>query len=182
VHGLWIKLIPALALLTLIVGCGRGPRLKSTQANFTLDGKPLGDASVQLKYAEYPRTAGGRTDSDGKCTFVYYNRAGAPLGQGKVMVSKRGPDGREMIPAKYNSNTQLQIEITSRGSNEFSFDLSSEKDGGRTQVPGAQNRPTVDADNPDADNPDAPSNEGSRPGRDNPRPDDDGGRDSSDDG
>ncbi len=133
-------LVPFLAAMVLVFGCGKGPRLVTVNGSVKMDGQPLADASVQFVFTQYPRSANGRTDSEGKFTLSYNNRAGAPIGACKVIISKVRPPGDEtsgsknLVPARYNSNSQLQYEITKKEKN-FDFDLNSEPDAGGAAPP-----------------------------------------------
>lgn len=143
-----------LGLALCAVGCGKGPKLVPVTGTVKMDGKPLTDAIVIFNFTDYPRPAGGRTDSSGKFILAYSNRAGAPLGSCKVSVSKKGRAAeeevnRELVPSRYNSNTQLQYEITKAGPNEFNLELDStpdEADANRNRQPGAETEEPSDED------------------------------------
>ncbi len=129
----YLRLCLLLGIIILICGCGSGPKLVQVTGTITLDGKPLENASVHFTFSDQPRPAAGRTDASGKYVLSYSNRPGAPLGSCKVTISKQGrvageDRNQELIPSRYNSNTQLQFEITKKGPNEFSLDLDSTPD------------------------------------------------------
>jgi hypothetical protein len=130
-----------LVLLVFNVGCGGGPRLVSATGSVKLDGKPIPDVSVQFYYADQPRRATGLTDANGAFRMAYYNKPGAPVGPCKVVLQKRGSAEQgatgtsEMIPAKYNTESQLTIEVTKKGPNEFNFDLTSDPAAGNAAQP-----------------------------------------------
>ena len=149
-----------LGILVLVCGCGHGPKLVPVSGTVKLDGQPLTDATVNFLFNDYPRPAVGRTDTSGKFSLSYNNRAGAPLGACKVMIRKQGKAAgdaalRELIPGRYNSNTQLQFEVTKQGPNEFNLDLNStpdEADSANRKKPAPSNEEPPDSE-PDADDP-----------------------------
>jgi hypothetical protein len=169
-----------LVLVVAFAGCGRGPRLVEVKGTITLDGKPLEGAAVQFVYTDYPQTAKGLTDASGNFSMVYYNRSGAPLGPCKIVIRKQGPapDGSgalmELIPPKYNANSQELVEITKSGPNEFKFDIRSDE-GGNISQSNAQQPAEEDSPEPSEDEERAPQ-QGSEPS------DERDGREESDDG
>ena len=97
----------------------------------TLDGEPLSDVFVTY----YP-IGGGRgnsnaqTDDQGRYALRYTSTAkGAIPGNYKVLISKtkKMPNGveKELLPARYNTKSELIAEIQSSGTNVFNFDLTS---------------------------------------------------------
>ncbi len=130
-----VRVCLLLGIVVLVCGCGSGPKLVPVSGTVNLDGKPLSDATVNFLFTDYPRPAVGRTDASGKFALAYHNRRGAPLGACKVMIRKKGQAAgdeaaRELVPGRYNSNTQLQVEITKDGPNEFPLELNSTPDEG----------------------------------------------------
>ena len=98
-----------------------------------MDDAPL--AGVRITF--YP-IGGGRTNSiaetndQGEYALRYTSKAkGAIAGEYKVMISKtkKAPDGRtvEVLPLRYNRQSELTAEVTSSGDNIFDFKLTSEK-------------------------------------------------------
>lgn len=123
----------SLAVVILVSGCGRGPKLVPVSGTVTMDGQPLADAMVTFTYTEHPRPAAGRTDANGAFKLIYNNRVGGPIGSAKVMIRKQGKlEGGELfgelIPRRYHASTTLQYEVTKDGPNEFSIPLTSEMD------------------------------------------------------
>ncbi len=119
-----------------ITGCSgpSGPPTGAVHGKVTLDGKPLVDASVEFLPAQ-GRPSAARTDEDGNYTLQYsVSQAGAVVGTHTVRITTGGerPDPAtgamkkfpELVPAKYNANSQLQAEIKP-GDNELNFELSS---------------------------------------------------------
>lgn len=121
-----------LVAAVLLSGCaGGGPQPVS--GTVTMDDAPL--AGVRITF--YP-IGGGRTNSiaetndQGEYALRYTSKAkGAIAGKYKVMISKtkKAPDGRtvEVLPLRYNRQSELTAEVTSSGDNIFDFKLTSEK-------------------------------------------------------
>lgn len=175
-----------LTSLLLVSGCGRGPKLVPAGGTVTMDGKPFADAQVTFNFTEHPRPASARTDSNGTFKLVYNNRAGAPIGPCKVMIRKQGKvEGGELfgelVPRRYNANTQLQYEITKEGPNEFTIPLTSQLDEADLQQ--GQGAPQPSAEESEDDEVDeqksTPQNRRSRPqgNQRQPQPDDSGDED-----
>jgi hypothetical protein len=144
------RLIVAAGLLALAcLGCSQGPPLGSVTGTVTLDGKPLGNVLVTFNPNEGGGSSTGTTDSAGKYELVHTDRKGAVLGMHKVTVTalveappvvpmssddpnyaKQGTAGYTakkpaiVIPARYNSSTELSHEVKS-GSNEYNLELKS---------------------------------------------------------
>jgi hypothetical protein len=172
-------------LFGLLTGCGRGPRLVAVSGTVSLDGKPLADATVQFEYSELPRSAVGRTDSSGRFTMSYHNRAGAPVGSCKVHVRKQagGTGGimSEIVPPRYNTKTQIAIEVTK--AEEFPFELTSDRGG-----PSGAVESGADAADGEVSDEESDGESGDRPPRENnrskgqPSQEDDGLEESEEDG
>lgn len=146
-----LKRIPlfAIAGLLLIAGCagGDGPDINQVTGKVALDGKPLGGAVIEITPIN-PQInpdgtggsgASGETDDAGVYTLRYAGgREGAEPGKYSVRISKedvtvtKRDDGEtdekrtQVVPAKYNTETTLEMEVTEAGPNEFNFDLKSE--------------------------------------------------------
>ena len=91
--------------------------LMAASPRFLFKGAPLVGATVTLEPApflgpDYPN-ASAVTDSTGKARFVGSDRKypGVYVGLYQVRVSKM-EDGKELIPARYNSATELALEVT----------------------------------------------------------------------
>ena len=110
----------------------------SIEGTVTLDGKPLQKGDIQL--SPLPGTASptvGGAIANGK--FNIPSALGPMVGKFRVQISSAGLTGRkildprrnimmdeygELLPAKYNSQSQLQAEVTSSGPNHFEFAMS----------------------------------------------------------
>jgi len=115
------------ALLFFAVGCGSGvevPDLVPVTGKVLLKGQPLEGAVVSFESATSGMSTGA-TDAEGRFELTYTGtNKGAVVGKHTVRVSKMtGEAGDEMVPAKYNINSQLTEEVTQAGPNDFTIDL-----------------------------------------------------------
>jgi hypothetical protein len=121
--------------LLLLTGCGGPSDVGGVEGVVTLDGKPLPDAMVQFQ-PESGRPSVGMTDTGGHYELQYTaDAAGAALGRHTVRISTGGKrmnaetgeikEYPERVPAKYNTNTELTVEVKP-GGNELNFDLVSQ--------------------------------------------------------
>jgi len=130
-----------LALPLLLVGCGGsgdGPQLTNVSGKVTLDGQPLGDASVEFAPLEVEQVkegvggSGGNaaTDASGNYTVRTGSQYGVQPGKYLVRIAKTsyGDDNQEVqqIPARYNTKSDLEVTIESGGNSSLNFDLESE--------------------------------------------------------
>lgn len=126
---------PILPLL-LLVGCNRGPELAPVSGRITLDGQPL--AVAQLIFQPDARNSAssyGLTDEGGHYELRYgRERLGALVGSHTVRIRAAteltGPKGGtilrpQILPPRYNSQSELHREVKSGVDNQFDFDLSS---------------------------------------------------------
>jgi len=118
----------ASGLLLCIVGCSVGCSgsgdVGLVSGTVHLDGKPLEGALVTF----YPETEGanpleigtsmGRTDNAGKYELIYNrDQKGAVVGKHLVYIetlqegSGYGPGRAEEVPKRYNSNSELHVEV-----------------------------------------------------------------------
>jgi EF hand len=82
-------------------------------------GRPVENVEVTFVPEEFLgpnlKPASGTTDSIGAAHVrisANPDERGIALGYYRVQLSKRGPDGKETIPARYNSKTELGVEVT----------------------------------------------------------------------
>jgi len=126
------------AIIFSLPGCGHNGRV-AVEGNVTLDGQPLHQA--QIEFIPKPGTAAPTVGGDivnGK--FAIPPDKGPLLGKYQVKIIKSGPTGRkvrdlrsnamideygQLLPAKYNEQTELEAEVTSGGPNSFKFTLTS---------------------------------------------------------
>lgn len=110
------------------VGCGpTGPKVFPISGTVTYNGQPVPDGSIVL-------LAPGEVDESGQITAGKFAFS-AKAGQKRVKIMASRPDGpvdpqmgvaplKQYIPAKYSSEqTELTIEVTEAGKNEFPLDL-----------------------------------------------------------
>lgn len=131
-----------LCCLGLVVGCGGPsdtPDLGSVSGTIELNGKPLADAQIEFS-PEKGRGSIATTDANGHYVLKYTNDLdGAVLGSHTVRITtgKAGSGGEgsdataatpERIPPKYNSQTDIKVEVKA-GSNTFDYKIDS---GGQT--------------------------------------------------
>jgi hypothetical protein len=127
--------VAALAVaLAVLSGCGGGTTTVSGVV--TLDGNPVEGATV-LFTPESGDGGGvggssGKTDAQGRYTLrtVADDRAGAARGKHKVTISlsksdPKSPEGAvtDLIPAKYNTKSELTFDVPSGGTDKADFVL-----------------------------------------------------------
>jgi hypothetical protein len=133
------------AALGLAVGCtGSGDDLprEAVSGTVTLDNQPLANGSISFMppVAGGTATSGGSTITNGKFSFpretglvpgsynvaIYASQQSAERTKpAQVGGGKRSELAKELIPAKYNSQTELKSEIKKGGGNDLTFTLQS---------------------------------------------------------
>lgn len=117
-----------------VAGCADSD-LGTVSGMVQMDGKPLPDAVITFYPIEPDvssgkgRASSGRTNEDGYYELQYNREAkGAEIGRHKVEITTAqesaggdyGPGVKESVPTKYNSQTELEVEVTS-GHNTIDF-------------------------------------------------------------
>ncbi len=133
-----------LVALPLGVGCGDSG-IGQVHGTVKLDGVPLPEALVEFYPADSSAASAGRTDREGKYQLHLGRQGlGAVVGTHKVQIwtslgkdTGDGPAAQEIIPTKYNAESELKRDVTS-GSNIFDFDLESK--GKVIQQPGTSKK------------------------------------------
>lgn len=99
-------------------------------ANVRRDGRPLSGATVTIVPEPFlgpsVKAAKGTTDASGLASLQISkdpDERGVHLGYYRVEVTKAGPDGKEQIPARFNSETGLGVEISGDTAGQLTFDL-----------------------------------------------------------
>jgi hypothetical protein len=144
-------LLPIVGLL-LLAGCSTGPRMDYSQVELvdatgtiTLDGQPLAGAVVTFD-GDDGTFSYGLTDSAGHYTLQFDSvKQGVKTGKKTVRISTtrkilglnsddeagggegqkaKAPAAVERVPAKYNKNSELTVEVTPDRT-EYDFDLKS---------------------------------------------------------
>jgi len=116
------------ALASLLEG---NPGLLAVRCSVHLDDKPLADAEVVLEPESFlgakVKTARGTTDRKGVAQMKIEGppATGCHVGLYRVRISKRGADGKETLPERYNAKTQLGAFVTPMERGIYSFSLSS---------------------------------------------------------
>ena len=128
-----------ISLTVSLSGCGRsGPEVAKVSGTVKLDGKPLPEAFVFFRHADGGRISEAFTDDSGKYTLNYSSEeSGAMVGANTVRISTfieavkedsgaivKGTNKKELVPAKYNKQSELTAEVKS-GNNTLDFDLKS---------------------------------------------------------
>jgi hypothetical protein len=94
--------------------------LKAVGCHVTLDGKPLVGATVTYVPEKFMgtsiRTASGVSDERGAVALITEGEkmSGVQPGFYRVQISKKSASGQETIPARYNQDTILGLEVSPR--------------------------------------------------------------------
>lgn len=132
-----------------MLGCEAAPQMNYGAANLikaggkvTLDGKPLADAVVTFESLVDSTTANGLTNASGDYILMFDSvMAGVMAGKKTVRISttkkvlglnsseegggdEAQPKPAELVPARYNKDSELTVEVTS-GKTTYNFDLKS---------------------------------------------------------
>lgn len=108
------------SLMSSMMGGPRLPPLARVTGTVTLDGQPLPGASVLFQPVFDSPTANthiagsiGITDKQGHFDLQYVEGVrGAAIGKHLIQIRATNAAGVEIVPAKYNYNTQLGFEVT----------------------------------------------------------------------
>jgi hypothetical protein len=122
-------------------GCG-GSKIATVSGIVTLDGKPLANATVSFQPISSGKDVNpglgslGRTDDYGryKLAIVGEGTGGALVGKHRVEISRHVKDAtdpqsdriygvKSLIPAIYNTKSELTFEVPSGGTTEANFEL-----------------------------------------------------------
>jgi hypothetical protein len=124
------------ALLLLSAGCHRGPVLAPVKGVVTMDGKPMSLATVRFE-PEFGRASLGHTNDNGQYELRYTrDDMGALVGHHTVRILSATevslPNGQfvirpQIVPPRFNIQSELQREVIAGQTNEFNFDLQSAK-------------------------------------------------------
>jgi len=124
----------AITALLMLVGCGSDEGTTTVEGNVTLDGEPLPDGLIAI----YPLSSGKPNEAaivDGRYSIP------AELGKYKVEISRLVStdiamsdsdygiehEQKESILPRYNSNSELRMEVKANGERTFDFRLTSKK-------------------------------------------------------
>ncbi len=143
----WRRVFVLISLLLISCpGCGPGneQNRQPLSGQVTLDGDPLEAGSISFEPLDATGEAirAGAAIQDG--AFRIDQEKGLPPGKYRVRISAGRPAGdadqpaklpgaprpvivpKSIIPAKYNMNSELEVEIVEGDENEFDFDLVSD--------------------------------------------------------
>lgn len=122
--------------LAVVVGCGNSePKRYAVSGTVKYKDKLIGVGSVTFIPEGGDATMGGAPIKDGK--YELPSVAGLRAGKYKVAISYPDPkgtpaagdapgaslDAKNLMPAKYNDQTELRAEVSADKSNVFDFDL-----------------------------------------------------------
>lgn len=118
-------------LALVAVGCGRGDGFVTSTGTVTFDGKPVPTGAVSFHPLEQGTAPQGAQIVDGRFrirTLPGRYRveivAGRPQAGGEELTPGM-PRLEQYIPDRYNAASTLEADVTPRGRNAFTFDLSS---------------------------------------------------------
>jgi hypothetical protein len=133
------------AVALTAAGCGSGDGIPrhTVSGKVTLDGKPLEDGQITFTPELAGNPAAGATIKAG--AYRLGRSEGPAAGPHRVNIWARRPTGkktpsdvepgtfveetREIIPNRYNVNSELKADIKDSGGNRFDFALTSKKPG-----------------------------------------------------
>lgn len=122
-------------VLASILGCSSGENYQPMTGNVTVDGQPL-EKGVITFYPNGPGTTVGGEIIEGQ--FKLAQEQGATPGKYRVEIVAYRASGKsefdvdlntqvpieiQILPARYNVKSQLEVEVADGGSNEFEFAL-----------------------------------------------------------
>ena len=124
-----------ICVIFAFAGCG-GPPLQTVSGVITLDGKPLKNATLMFQSEDESTYAMADTDETGRYELLQDDvTAGLPVGKYLVTISTLVPPNDqtdppdpghpELVPARYNVESELYREVTA-GENTIDFKLESE--------------------------------------------------------
>lgn len=133
-HNRYVQSTAFVALTLLLTACsgdslGRQP----IDGTVTLDGMPLSHGNIRFEpLTADDSTAAGAVIAGGE--FHIPREQGLPRGEYRVSIScpgkleanqdaDEGGLAEELVPARYNRDTTLQVTVASGGRNQFPFDL-----------------------------------------------------------
>lgn len=118
-----------------IVGCGQPDSREGLSGEVTLKGELLKSGSIQFESVEgqSPVFSTGAMIRDG--AFTVPGKSGLPAGKYRVMINAAsapflatGPPGsqpvmetKELVPAAYNTDSEVTVEVSADGENTFDF-------------------------------------------------------------
>lgn len=122
-----------------LVGCQSSVDTDGRQAvtgEISLNGAPIQSGSIRFEPVG-GQTASGSTITDGKYTipaekglkpgkyrvFINATAPDAEQRSAEDLMNNPGPPKKELIPAKYNTKSDVTVEVTEAGPNQFDFPI-----------------------------------------------------------
>ena len=139
----------AVSCTGLLLGCSTQPSidyakygLAEVSGTITMDGQPLAGALVVFE-SDDRRTSTGRTDGNGDYILQFNpSKSGVLPGKKTVRIStgmaeseEETTPGIETIPARYNTQSELTVEVEPNASHTFDFALTSEGEVEQPELP-----------------------------------------------
>ena len=139
-RAIWSLCLGLSTVVVMLSGCGHGNPLnrQAVSGNVSFDGTALDQGTIELS----PRQQQGGVSSGARVwegSYAIPTEQGLPPGKYLVRIfsaEKRdapssvgkppgpgNPPGKERIPAQYNSQSQILVEVTADGHNKFDFDI-----------------------------------------------------------
>ena len=117
------------ALVLFLVGCAKQPDIGLVEGHgiIRMDNQPLANAEVVFELGGMygPTVTRGRTDAEGRYRLTFANSyRGTFKGKQKVRITALEDVGQQPIPARYNEQSVLTVEVTEGGA-PYDFDLTS---------------------------------------------------------
>lgn len=129
-------LLLAAALGIVAAGCGSEGKLRAVSGTVTYKGEPLDSGSVTFLFVKPPGPAGGALIADGKFKIpasmglepgTYRVQISSPKGAGQrtpeQIAAGASTPSKERIPPSYNTDSNLKVEVTASGPNEFNWSI-----------------------------------------------------------
>jgi hypothetical protein len=126
-----------MSMLAFAVGCSQSNGKRALSGSVTLNGQPLKSGSIQFESLQgQPKAfSSGGMISDGR--FAIPGASGLPPGKYRAMINaastpfmKPGPPGsqplmdtKELVPASYNTDSKLIVEVKPSGDNTFNIQI-----------------------------------------------------------
>lgn len=128
------SLLAALCAVCVATGCASESKFQPVSGTVTYKGAPLETGAITFLFVNPPGPAGGALITNGKFRIAAPN--GLEPGTYRVQISspqgvgQRTPEqiaagasapAKERIPSSYNTESQVTIEVTKGGPNEFNW-------------------------------------------------------------
>jgi len=147
----WFRVGAALAVLTLVAGCGGGRKVVKVSGLVTFNGQPAKNVIVTFQpiAAEGENDTPGRgsgavTGEDGRYTLIYDgDKQGCLTGKHRVRISpqfgtkktgEEGPEGPRtaggwnyLIPPEWNDLSTIEFDVPSGGTDNADFHIETKK-------------------------------------------------------